>query len=71
MDTELAETFAELDGNGDGQITAAEFRAAMTGRGDEITDEEIASIWADADSDKDGKISLAEFTVAWRRADPA
>jgi calcium-binding protein CML len=71
VDTDLAETFAELDGNGDGQITGAEFAAAMVARGETVTDEEIASIFADADTDRDGKISFDEFAVAWRRADPA
>lgn len=68
-DGELTETFHELDGNGDGQITSAEFRVAMRDRGEEITDEEIASIFADADADADGRISLAEFTAAWQRAE--
>jgi Ca2+-binding EF-hand superfamily protein len=71
VDTDLTETFTELDGNGDGQITGAEFHAAMTARGESITDEEIASIFADADTDRDGTISFAEFTAAWHRADPA
>jgi len=69
VDDELASTFTELDGNGDGQITGAEFHAAMTARGESITDEEIASIFADADADRDGQISFAEFSVAWHRAD--
>lgn len=68
-DGELTKTFHELDGNGDGQITSAEFRGAMLARGEEITDEEIASIFTDADSDKDGRISLSEFTTAWQRAE--
>ncbi len=66
---ELTETFTELDVNGDGQITAAEFQSAMTARGESITEAEIASIFADADTDKDGKISFAEFTAAWQRGD--
>jgi Ca2+-binding EF-hand superfamily protein len=68
---ELTDTFAELDDNGDGQITGAEFQAAMSARGEAITEEEIASIFADADTDKDGKISFTEFSAAWHRADPA
>ena len=68
---DLLETFNELDGNGDGQITRTEFRAAMTARGEEISDAEIESIFADADSDRDGQISLAEFTTAWKRAELA
>lgn len=67
-DAELTDTFAELDGNGDGRITSAEFRTAMTARGESITDREIAEIFADADTDKDGTISFAEFTAAWHRA---
>ncbi|HEV8557777.1 MAG TPA: EF-hand domain-containing protein [Actinophytocola sp.] len=68
---DLTDAFNELDGNGDGQITRTEFRAAMTARGEEITDAEIESIFADADSDRDGQISLAEFTTAWKRAELA
>lgn len=71
MDTDLAGTFAELDRNGDGQITGAEFAAAIVARGETITDEEIASIFADADADRDGRISFQEFATAWHRADPA
>jgi Ca2+-binding EF-hand superfamily protein len=67
---ELIKTFTELDLNGDGQITRTEFQAAMTARGEEITDEEVESIFADADSDHDGQISLTEFTEAWNRAEP-
>lgn len=67
-DAELTDTFTELDGNGDGQITSAEFRSAMVARGEKITDQEITEIFADADTDKDGTISFAEFTVAWNRA---
>jgi Ca2+-binding EF-hand superfamily protein len=71
VDAELAKTFTELDSNGDGQITGAEFQAAMSARGEAVTAEEIASIFADADTDQDGRISFTEFAVAWRRADPA
>jgi Ca2+-binding EF-hand superfamily protein len=67
-DAELTSTFAEFDGNGDGRITGAEFQAAMTARGEEITEREITEIFADADTDADGTISYAEFTAAWNRA---
>jgi len=69
-DEDLTHTFTELDGNGDGLITQAEFASAMAERGEEVTEEEVASIFSDADSDDDGKISLAEFTEAWHRAEP-
>jgi Ca2+-binding EF-hand superfamily protein len=65
---ELTRTFTELDANQDGQITVEEFTAAMSARGEEISDEEIESIFTDADADRDGRISLAEFTAAWHRA---
>lgn len=65
----LDQTFHELDIDGDGKITMKEFLAAMTARGEKITDPEIESIFADADSDQDGQISLAEFTEAWNRAE--
>lgn len=71
MDTDLASTFTELDEDGDGQITGAEFAAAMAARGESITGAEIDSIFADADVDRDGRISLTEFTAAWHRGDPA
>jgi Ca2+-binding EF-hand superfamily protein len=71
VDKELTDTFAELDRDGDKHITAEEFHAGMTARGEEITDDEIKSIFADADTNRDGKISFAEFTTAWQRADPA
>jgi Ca2+-binding EF-hand superfamily protein len=67
-DAELTTTFAELDVNGDGQITGAEFKTAMAARGERITDQEIAEIFADADINGDGTISFAEFAVAWKRA---
>ncbi len=67
-DAELTATFAEFDGNGDGQITSVEFQAAMAARGEEITEQEITEIFADADTDKDGTISFPEFTTAWNRA---
>lgn len=70
MDTDITSTFTELDGDGDGQITGAEFHTAMTARGESITDEEIASIFADADTNQDGRISFTEFTSAWHRGDP-
>lgn len=66
---DLAQTFQQLDGDGDGRITAKEFLVFMTARGETITREELESIFKDADRDGDGMIDLAEFTAAWNRAE--
>lgn len=62
---DAATTFKEFDYDGDGYITAVEFKLAMTARHEQVTGDEIDSIWAHADKDKDGKINQAEFTEAW------
>ena len=60
---ELTRTFTEFDG--DGRITADEFRQAMATRGEETSDKDLEEIFGKADNDDDGKINLAEFTEAW------
>lgn len=70
-DDELAQTFKEIDADGDGQVTAKEFLVAMTARGETVTREEIESIFSDADGDGDGSISYTEFAAAWKRAEPS
>ena len=60
---ELTRTFVEFDG--DGRITADEFRRAMATRGEETTDKDLDEIFGKADHDQDGRIDLAEFTKAW------
>lgn len=62
---ELQATFVEFDSDGDGLITAAEFRRALEGRGETVTDAELDEIFGKADHDGDGAIGLAEFTQAW------
>ena len=62
---ELAQTFKEFDYDGDGYITAVEFKLAMTARRETIIGDELDSIFEHADHDRDGKINLAEFTEAW------
>ncbi|GHH79436.1 EF-hand domain-containing protein [Promicromonospora soli] len=64
-DDELTRTFVEFDSDGDGRITADEFRQAMGTRGEEVTDKDLDEIFGKADHDQDGRIDLAEFTVAW------
>jgi calmodulin len=62
---ELDRTFKEFDQDGDGYITAVEFKLAMTARQEEISGDEIDSIFKHADTDGDGKINLIEFIAAW------
>ncbi|MGW2095453.1 EF-hand domain-containing protein [Promicromonospora sukumoe] len=62
---ELTRTFVEFDSDGDGHITADEFRRAMATRGEETTDKDLDQIFGKADHDEDGKINLDEFTIAW------
>jgi Ca2+-binding EF-hand superfamily protein len=62
---ELSQTFKEFDQDGDGHITAVEFKLAMTARREQISGDEIDSIFEHADSDHDGKINLVEFITAW------
>ena len=64
-DDELTRTFVEFDGDGDGRITADEFRQAMGTRGEKVTDTDLDQIFGKADHDQDGRINLAEFTEAW------
>ena len=64
-DDDAVQTFNEFDYDGDGHITAMEFKLAMTARREQVTGDEIDSIFAHADSDNDGKIDQAEFVKAW------
>jgi Ca2+-binding EF-hand superfamily protein len=61
-DTEkYATTFAIVDADGDGQITAEELQRLMEVRGTEVTLEQATAFVARYDSDGDGRISLEEF----------
>jgi Ca2+-binding EF-hand superfamily protein len=64
-DDEVTRTFEEFDGDGDGYITAAEFRLAMNGRREEVSSDDLDSIFQHTDDDEDGRINLAEFAEAW------
>nr|WP_289848517.1 EF-hand domain-containing protein [Actinoallomurus spadix] len=65
VDDEVVRTFKEIDYDGDGYITAMEFKLAMTRRHEAVSGDEINSIFAHADDDGDGRINLAEFAKAW------
>jgi Ca2+-binding EF-hand superfamily protein len=62
---DAAKTFQEFDYDGDGFVTAVEFKLAMTARHQKVTGDEIDSIFGHADKDNDGKINQAEFITAW------
>ncbi|GAB4085267.1 hypothetical protein GCM10028784_18970 [Myceligenerans cantabricum] len=64
-DDDLTATFHEFDADDDGHITVDEFRQAMGGRGEEVSNDDLTSIFVHADADGDGKIDLEEFTKAW------
>jgi Ca2+-binding EF-hand superfamily protein len=64
-DAELVRTFKEFDQDGDGFITAVEFKLAMTARGEALTGDELDSILGHTDDDKDRLISFEEFVEAW------
>ena len=52
--------FASLDGDGDGNVTEAELRAAAEERSIVLTEEQVAAFLA-ADADLDGGVSLDEY----------
>jgi Ca2+-binding EF-hand superfamily protein len=65
FDAEAIRAFKEFDYDGDGYITAVEFKLAMTARHEQVSGDEIDSIFAHADTNNDGKIDEAEFVRAW------
>lgn len=61
MEKELKQAFKVFDINGDGYISAAELRQAMTTIGEKMTDKEINDIMKQWDSDGDGKIDYKGY----------
>lgn len=59
--TDYAATFALVDTDGDGLISAQELASLMRNLGDQTTDEEAAEVVRAMDSDGDQRISLEEF----------
>jgi hypothetical protein len=58
---EAPATFASLDQNGDGIVTAAEYSAAMK---DQVTDRTAKMRFNALDKNKDGKITREEFAAS-------
>ena len=59
--TSYADSFAILDADGDGRISATELVQLMRALGDEVTDEAAARAVELMDDDGDGLVSLEEF----------
>ena len=64
VDTERFEaTFAMLDTDGDGRVSAPEFKELMAAVGVTFTDENAAEAIAMMDTDGDGLVSLDELAA--------
>jgi Ca2+-binding EF-hand superfamily protein len=64
VDTDrFAATFAMLDKDGDGRVTAAEFKELMVTIGVSFTDETAAKAIEMMDADGDGLVSLEELAT--------
>lgn len=59
--SQYADSFALLDADGDGRLSAAELVQLMRAIGDDVTDEAAAKAVALMDADGDGLVSLPEF----------
>jgi calcium-binding protein CML len=64
VDTEkYATTFAMLDKDGDGRVSASEFKELMRSIGVDFTDEKAATAIEMMDTDGDGLITLEELAT--------
>lgn len=61
--TQYADSFALIDVNGDGLISAAELVRLMQALGDEVTEQAAEQAVELMDTNGDGLISLAEFAA--------
>ncbi|WP_171166375.1 EF-hand domain-containing protein [Streptomyces sp. I05A-00742] len=66
---EARKTFAQFDTDGDGFITAAEYRSAMARLGDPFVTEPVAqAVINSKDGNGDGLMSFDEFWAAHSKA---
>lgn len=61
VDKQVRETFRSFDHNGDGVITAREFRLALCKMGQNVSDAQVAEFMRSVDKDGDGVITYEEF----------
>jgi Ca2+-binding EF-hand superfamily protein len=59
--SKYADTFRLIDANGDGRISADEFKRLMDALGDSITDDAANEAVRLIDADGDGQVTLDEF----------
>ena len=58
--------FTEFDTNGDGFISAVEFKVGLNKKGFSLKDHQVADVFSIMDSDGDEKISYLEFETLGR-----
>jgi Ca2+-binding EF-hand superfamily protein len=63
-------TFASLDADNDGKLTAAEFGKLYEMEGKKATDQEKQKEFTAWDADGDGSVSKAEFSAIYSAAQP-
>jgi Ca2+-binding EF-hand superfamily protein len=61
--SDYADTFRLIDTDGDGLISAAEFKRLMATLGDEFTDDAAAEAVRIIDGNGDGLVDLTEFAA--------
>jgi Ca2+-binding EF-hand superfamily protein len=57
----MADLYSEMDADGDGAVTQAEF---VTARPDDVSEEDSMALYATIDTDETGSITEDEFTAA-------
>jgi Ca2+-binding EF-hand superfamily protein len=68
---DYATTFALIDADGDGLISAGEFKAMLNALGGSVTDEAAQHAVEVIDTDGDGLVSLAELAAYLKATAPA
>ena len=68
--SEYATTFALIDADGDGLITAQELRRLMAALGGEVSEEAAANAVQVLDTDGDGLVSLEELSAYLSNPEP-